>query len=72
MPVSKDNTRVAVTLSNEVVRQIEELAGKEKRTISAMSAILIKEALGNRDKNKYAYLRGAEYYSGIKARNEED
>ena len=63
MPVSKENTRLTFTVSNTIAKEIEDLAEKEQRTVSAMSAILIEEAIGTRDKNKHAYLRGTEYYA---------
>jgi len=63
LPVSKSNTRLAVTVSNETAMKIEELAEQEKRTVSSMTAILIEEALYTRDKDKHAFLRGAKYYA---------
>ena len=63
MPVGKDNKRLVVTVSKEIAKQVEELAREEKRSVSAMSALLIDEALSRRDKNQHAYIRGADYYA---------
>lgn len=43
--ISKDKARIAVTLTKDVIERITALAENEKRTISAMAAILIEEAL---------------------------
>jgi len=43
--ISKDSVRVATILSKEVAQKIEELAKLEKRSVSAMTAILIEKAL---------------------------
>ena len=45
MAISKDSVRVATILSKEVAQKIEELAKLEKRSVSAMTAILIEKAL---------------------------
>ena len=47
--ISKDKARVAVTLTKDVIERITALAENEKRTISAMTAILIEEALETHD-----------------------
>ena len=63
MPVGKGNKRLVVTVSKERAKQVEELASKEKRSVSAISALLIDEALTRRDSDRHAFLRGAEYYA---------
>ena len=65
MVVCKDKLRLGITVENEVFKQIKDLAEKEKRSISAMSAILIEEALDKRNVNKHAYIRGVEYYGNL-------
>lgn len=47
--ISKDKARIAVTLTKDVIERITVLAENEKRTISAMAAILIEEALETHD-----------------------
>ena len=63
LPVGKDNTRLVITVSKEKAKQIEGLADQEKRSVSAMTAVLIEEALYGRDRDRHAYVRGAEYYA---------
>ena len=62
LPIGKNKTRLAVTVEIGVAQKVEELAEKEERTISAMLAILVKEALENRNKSRGGFVRGAEYY----------
>lgn len=45
MAVGKDNERIVTTVSKETAKIIKELADKEIRTVSAMSAILIEKGL---------------------------
>jgi hypothetical protein len=47
LPVGKNKTRLTVTLESSTAQCIEGLAEKENRTVSAMAAILITEALTN-------------------------
>ena len=65
MPISKNKTRLAVTLDLPTAQLVEELAENEKRSVSAMLAVLITEALDNRDKSKHAFVHGAEYYKRV-------
>ena len=65
MPIGKNKTRLAVTLDLPTAQLVEELAEKEKRSISAMLAILVSEALENRGKAQHGFLRGAEYYKRV-------
>jgi hypothetical protein len=69
LPIGKDKTRIAVTLVKDTAKSVEELAEHEKRTVSAMMAILVEEALNIRNKNKYGFVRGAEYYKNVKGLN---
>jgi len=43
--ISKDNDRITTILSKEIAKQVEKLANEEKRSISAMAAILIEKGL---------------------------
>jgi hypothetical protein len=43
--ISKDNDRITTILSKEIAKQVEKLADEEKRSISAMAAILIEKGL---------------------------
>jgi len=43
--ISKDKERVTAIISKEIAEQIAELAEQEKRTISAMTAILIEKGI---------------------------
>ena len=70
MPISKNKTRLAVTLDLQTAQLVEELAEKDKRSVSAMLAVLITEALENRDKSKHAFVRGAEYYKSVFEKND--
>ena len=66
MPISKNKTRLAVTLDLQTAQLVEELAKKEQRSGSAMLAILITEALENRKKlNTGGFVRSAEYYKRV-------
>ena len=50
MPIGKNKTRLTTTVDVDIAENVEDLAEKENRTVSAMLAILIKEALDNRNK----------------------
>jgi hypothetical protein len=65
LPIGKNKTRLAVTLEIITAEQVEKLAKTEKRSVSAMLAILITEALDNRKKVQYGFVRGADYYKCI-------
>jgi hypothetical protein len=65
LPIGKNKTRLAVTLDLITAHSVEELAGKEKRSVSAMLAILVTEALENRKKSQHGFIRGAEYYKRV-------
>ncbi len=43
--ISKDNDRITTILSKEIAKQVEKLSKEEKRSISAMAAILIEKGL---------------------------
>ena len=45
MAISKDNVRIATTISKEIAEIITKLAEKERRTVSVMTAILIEKGL---------------------------
>jgi hypothetical protein len=45
MAISKDKERVTAIISKDIEKKIVELAEKEKRTISAMTAILIEKGI---------------------------
>ena len=62
LPIGKNKTRLAVTLDITTAKSVEGLAEEEKRSVSAMLAILVTEALENRDKKQHGFVRGAEYY----------
>ena len=62
MPIGKNKTRLAVTLDLSTANRVEGLAETEKRSISAMLAILIDEALTNRNKTQNGFIRGSDYY----------
>jgi predicted transcriptional regulator len=72
LPIGKDKTRINVTLSKDTAKSVETLAENEKRTVSAMMAILVEEALDNRNKNKHGFIRGADYYKNIKGLDHHD
>ena len=65
MPIGKNKTRLAVTLDLSTAKNIEDMAEKEKRTVSAMLAILINEALDKRNKSQHGFIRGADYYKTV-------
>ena len=65
MPIGKNKTRLTVTLDKSTAQDIEDMAAKEKRSGSAMLAILIDEALHNRKRSQNAYIRGPEYYAQV-------
>lgn len=50
MPIKKDNERIATIVSKEIANKIIELAKKEKRSVSAMTAILIEKGLKSFEK----------------------
>jgi len=50
LPIGKNKTRLTTTVDVDIAENVEDLAEKENRTVSAMLAILIKEALDNRNK----------------------
>lgn len=52
LPISKDNERIATVISKEIAQKIMELAKKEKRSISSMTAILIEKGLESFHKEK--------------------
>lgn len=43
--ISKDNDRITTILSKEIAKRVEKLAESEKRSVSAMAAILIEKGL---------------------------
>ena len=45
MSINKDNVRIATIVTKEIANKIAELAKNEKRSISAMTAILIEQCL---------------------------
>lgn len=45
MAVSKDNERLVATVTKEIADIVKGLAEKEKRSVSAMAAILIEKGL---------------------------
>jgi hypothetical protein len=45
MAISKDNEKVQATVTKEIANKIAKLAKEEKRTLSAMTAILIEKGL---------------------------
>ena len=65
MPIGKNKTRLTATVEVGIAQSVEDLADKENRTVSAMLAILIKEALDNRNKTQHGFIRGAEYYKCV-------
>ena len=65
LPIGKNKTRLAVTLDLDTAKIIEEMAENEKRSGSAMLAILISEALETRKKAKYGFVRSTEYYRSV-------
>ena len=65
MPIGKNKTRLAVTLDLSTAKNIEDMAEKDKRTVSAMLAILINEASDKRNKSQYGFIRGADYYKTV-------
>jgi len=45
MPVKEENTRIITTVTKEVKQQVSELADRERRTMSAMVALLIEKGI---------------------------
>ena len=72
LPIGKNKTRLAVALDIGTAQAIKDMAAKEKRSASAMLAILIAEALENRKKpqQQHAFIRGAEYNARAMARRD--
>jgi hypothetical protein len=52
LPVSLKNARVATTLDKDTLRKVAKLSEIEDRTVSSMIAVLVKEALRNREGKK--------------------
>lgn len=50
MAISKDKERILTIVSKELAKKIAELAEQEKRSISAMTAILIEKGLDSFEK----------------------
>lgn len=50
MAVSPKNVRLAVTIDKDTAKKVEQTVEKKVRTFSSMLAILIKEALQERNK----------------------
>lgn len=45
LAISKDNERITAIISKEIANRIAQIAAEEKRSISAMTAILIEKGL---------------------------
>ena len=50
MPISDDNGRIVSIVPKELVEKITNLATEEKRSVSAMAAILLEEGYKNHKK----------------------
>lgn len=48
MAVSKDKIRASVALDKETYKKLQELAGKERRSISNLVSLIVEEYLNNK------------------------
>jgi predicted transcriptional regulator len=71
LPLGKNKVRRGVSLDVNTAHRVDELATAEKRSGSAMLAILISEALECRSKTQHGFVRGAEYYQKVAVKNDD-